>query len=160
MSNYDKDCLEFALIAARKSPDPSTQNGAYLACNDGYSASACNEFPRGVQYKDERWERPIKYSYIEHAERNVIYRAAQKGLSTDYATLYCPWFACADCARAIIQAGIVRCVGLDHTANTHPRWIESIKVAMEMLGEAGVACEFIDHKFGIQLRRDGQLITF
>jgi dCMP deaminase len=48
---------------------------------------------------------------MEHAERDAIYKAAFVGMQTEGATLYVPWFACADCARAIIAAGITRVVG-------------------------------------------------
>ena len=58
--------------------------------------------------------------------------------------MYVPWFACADCARAIIQSGIVRVVGhqlmLDKTP---PHWKESIEAAFKMLEESGVKMELI-----------------
>jgi deoxycytidylate deaminase len=89
-------CLKLAYeVAAEKSTDPSTQNGAVLVglpCSEWthevndqgqleyvqrkpcreFIASA-NFFPQGVQESEERWTRPLKYKFVEHAERNVIY---------------------------------------------------------------------------------------
>ena len=112
--SYDKD-VEFMLEAYRWaekfSTDPSTQNGAVLVSFDGWRdgqivAWGANHFPQGVLESDERWQRPLKYSYVEHAERNAIFDAAARGVATAGLTMYVPWFACADCGRAIIQAGI------------------------------------------------------
>jgi len=50
--------------------------------------------------------RPAKYRWTEHAERNAIFSAARMGVSIVGATMYLPWFPCAECARAIVQSGI------------------------------------------------------
>ena len=43
--------------------------------------SGCpNEFPRGVNVLDERWG-DEKYHFVEHAERNTIYKAIRAGYS-------------------------------------------------------------------------------
>ena len=66
------------------SPDPSTQNGAILINQKGNIVSeAWNAFPAGVKYSPERWERPLKYKIIEHAERNAIFQAAKHGIKTN-----------------------------------------------------------------------------
>jgi deoxycytidylate deaminase len=140
----DLEALQAVTLHAKSSLDPSTQNSAALY-DDGYSAwiydltLSVNGFPDRVKMTDERCERPIKYSYFEHAERNAVYRAARFGIPTTNLVLVCPWAACADCARAIIQAGIVRLVTLAPASEaTNERWDDSIRVAMEMLEESGV----------------------
>jgi dCMP deaminase len=46
-----------------------------------------------------------------HAERRAIYRAAKKGISVSGGTMYLSdRFPCADCAKGIIESGIVRLV--------------------------------------------------
>src|ERR1035441_3977564 len=114
--------------AAASSIDPSKHNGAVLAAENGtpiHSTAACNQFPAGVnELPGERWERPAKYQFIEHAERNAIYRAARQGIPTEGLVLVCPWSACTDCARAIIQSGIVMLVR--ETLPESERWAESI----------------------------------
>jgi dCMP deaminase len=158
-TTYDAD-LSLALRAAAMSPDPSTQNGAVLRFTVGVLAEQ-NRFPDGVGYTPARWERPLKYAVIEHAERNVIYRAARAGWATEGATLICPWAACADCARAIIQAGIVRLVRFE--AHASARWDDSIAIGDEMMREAGVEIVEVpmrDGAFGITLRRNGEPLAF
>lgn len=53
----------------------------------------------GVQDLPNRFQRPIKYMYFEHAERNAIFTAARHGIRTDGATLYVQALPCVDCAR-------------------------------------------------------------
>jgi dCMP deaminase len=137
-----KNILIRAYGIATKSPDPSSQNGAILISSFG-QVFACNEFPEGVTPRfDEK-----KLWTIAHSERNCIYTAAKFGISTKDSTLVCPWFACCDCAIAIIQSGIVRVIGhkqrMDLTDKTS-KWYDSILHAHTMLKEAGVVMEFYD----------------
>lgn len=148
-----RDLLVESCRYAQQSPDPSTQNAAVLCWGvGGYPIEATwevNRFPRGVAYTTARWERPLKYSVIEHAERNSIFAAARLGVSTEGLTMVCPWAACSDCARAIIQAGISRLVTISpDPVQTHQRWDESISIAMTMLDEAGVEVVYIDGPLG------------
>ena len=155
-----RDLLSTACSFAQNSPDQSTQNAAVL-CNGMTMLPltwAVNEFPRGVTYSDARWERPGKYEWIEHAERNAVFAAARRGISTDGLTMVCPWAACSDCARAVIQAGVSRLVTLrPKQEDTHARWDASISVAMTMLDEAGVEVVYIDGPLdcGVTLKRNG-----
>lgn len=157
--NPDQTHLANAIREAVLSPDPSTQNGALLVSASGrVIARGCNRFPAGVAYTTARWERPAKYQFIEHAERVVVYATARLGEPADGATLYCPWFACADCARAIIEAGIVRCVGLPMPLDqTHQRWAASCDAGDDMLREAGVEIVRVPlaRELGLTVRRNG-----
>lgn len=153
-----------AFSAATHSPDPSTQNGAVLVTPDGellYATLACNEFPVGVKYSDERWERPAKYSFIEHAERNAIYRAAREGIATQGLVMYVVWATCDNCARAIIQAGLSKVVTLppETDCGAQARWDDSIRVGLEMLEESRVEVEFFNEPIPQVplLRRNGEL---
>jgi dCMP deaminase len=53
----------------------------------------------GVKDLTDRFERPIKYMFFEHAERNAIFTAARHGIRTEGATLYVQALPCVDCAR-------------------------------------------------------------
>ena len=158
------DYLKLAYETAMKySTDPSTQNGAVLVSPEGKILSvAANHFPKGVQESKERWERPLKYSFVEHAERNVIYKAARDGFKTEGATMYCPFFACADCGRAIIQAGIKKVVGhtIPEEAATHEAWLATIDVALQMFKEAGIEYEYIRQSIGgLEVLRNGKKLN-
>jgi dCMP deaminase len=146
-------------MAEHSSTDPRTQNGAVLLCMNGRQVKGANHFPRGVRNTPQRWEKPLKYQVVEHAERNAIYRAAMLGIATDNATLVVPWFACADCARGIIQSGIKMVIGHDAPFHNRPDWQSNIDIADQMLKEAGVDFIRIKHKFsGIQIRFDGVIV--
>ena len=145
---------------ATKSPDPSTQNGAIVVTVSGREPTVadCNRFPDRVEVPPDRLKRPLKYQFIEHAERNVIYKCAKLGISTHGATMYVPWFACSDCARAIIQVGISHVVGHQRMADQTPdHWKESIAHAMTMLEEARVKITMIpDFLDGPKILFNGQ----
>lgn len=151
-------CAEYAAI---NSPDPATQNAAVIYGATGICRStiAVNRFPAGVEESTERWTRPLKYSYVEHAERNAIYAAAVQGISTAGATMVSPWAACADCARGIIQSGITRLVTMEALeARVHEGWDEMMTVGLGMLHEAGVQVCYVAGPLGIKVRRDGKVI--
>lgn len=160
-----QELLRFAYRFSAESPDPSTQNAAFLTGESGplLFTAAVNEFPEGVHYSAERWERPIKYSYVEHAERNCLFKAAAGGLCTTGLTMVCPWAACDDCARAIIQCGISCLIrNKAEPGDTHPRWGTSIAIADIMLMEAGVDIIDVEMHGGMfreldPIRRDGKL---
>lgn len=144
------DLLRLAYRAARASNDPSTQNAALLVESDGSVVLAdVNRFPDGVAATPERWERPGKYRYVEHAERNLCYRAARRGIAMDRLTMVCPWAPCPECARAIIQSGIVLLVTHKQAHDRTPeRWRGEIAVAFAMLAEAGVEVVMVDGAIG------------
>lgn len=97
-----KELLKIAYEKAKESEDSSTQNAALLVNDAGNVLVAdINRFPDGViTNKEERWERPLKYKFIEHAERNVCYISAKRGIKTEGLTMVCPWAACSDCERS------------------------------------------------------------
>lgn len=127
-------------------------------------------FPVGVKETPDRWERPAKYLWVEHAERNSIYDAVKRGVKTEGLIMFGCWVACTDCARAIIQSGIREVVTHhDPTASTRfgmpasPAWLESIKVAMQMFDEAGVKLRVLDVPLfegqDFPIRFNGKVIT-
>ena len=134
------------LHALKYSNDPSTQNGAVLVhSSGGIIIGASNGISSKLENKPERWERPQKYDYVEHAERNVIYKSAQKGIATNGLFMFCPFFSCPDCARAIIHSGISKVVGHKQFFNlADDRWREPVKTGIEMLREAGIICVLWD----------------
>lgn len=154
MDNKELLLLKLAYEEALKSPDPSTQNGALIISLDGQYMRDCNRFPDGVQYLPERWERPDKYFWIEHAERNVIFACSKYGIATNGATMVCGWAACSSCARAIIQAGIKTLITHKQAHDRSPDyWKKEIEIAMTMFKEAGVKVEFFDGEVGCDVIR-------
>ena len=72
-----------------KSKDNNTQIGAVIVGKDNEILSTgYNSFPRGINdLIPSRQERPEKYYWFEHAERNAIYNAARIGVSTKGSTM-------------------------------------------------------------------------
>lgn len=142
--------LRVAYEWAAESRDPSTQNSALLVDGEGsILIHDINRFPQHIAESDKRWERPLKYKFIEHAERNVCYAAAKKGIATEGLIMVCPWAACTNCARAIIQSGI-KCLITHKQAHdrTPEQWKEEIAIALSMLEEAGVEVVMYDGGVG------------
>jgi len=109
---WDEYYLRICRMVSARSKDPNTQIGcvivgpAHEIRSTGY-----NSLPRGIRDDvTERFERPAKYLWMEHAERNAICNAARAGTATEGCTIYVEIMPCMDCARAIVQAGIVEVV--------------------------------------------------
>ena len=107
--NWTEYFLNIAEQVKLKSKDESTQIGAVIVGDDNEILSTgYNSFPRGLNdNKPERQEKPEKYFWFEHAERNAIYNAARVGTPLVNSTIYLTsGLPCCDCARGIINAGI------------------------------------------------------
>lgn len=142
---WDLRFIELAKFVAQWSKDRSTKMACVIVGPDrevrtlGY-----NGFPRGVNDDvEERHQRPAKYQWTEHAERNAIYNAARGNTHLAGCTAYVPWFPCMDCARALVQSGIVTLVAYKPDFND-PKWGEDFKNVVVLLSEAGVLIRYVE----------------
>ena len=128
------------VYARQESEDSRTQNGALLVHPvHGPVVGAANAFPPNIMVTPERLERPMKYNYINCAERNVLYKAASRGVNTSNMHLYCPFISCPECAKAIVSCGIKKVVGHRNLMDKMPeRWRERCEIGIGILNEAGV----------------------
>jgi len=140
--------VELAIFAARKSPSRPRKVGAVLVLADGVTTlAACNDFPTGVRDLDARHAHPERLLWIEHAERNAIFAAARAGMATAGATLIATFHPCADCARAIVQAGIASL----HTLApdfADPLWGPAFRCSHAILEEGGVRVVYLERDPG------------
>lgn len=145
MADWDLRFMTLARHVGGWSKDRSRQVGCVVVGDDNIvRAIGFNGFPRGLD--DEvavRHQRPAKYLWTEHAERNAIYAAARAGISLSGTRMYVPWFPCVDCARAIVQAGIVELIAIEPDMGD-PQWGEGFGVSIEMLTEAGIKVRYLD----------------
>jgi dCMP deaminase len=76
-----------------------------------------------IEELNERWERPIKYEFVEHAERNAVYNAARVGIPLEGCRAYLNWepYPCVNCAKAFVQAGITTVIGPDIEFPNHKK---------------------------------------
>ena len=149
--NWDEYFYKIAELASLKSKDRSTKCGSVIV-GEGHTVLSIgfNGFPRKVNDDIEsRHDRPNKYLYTEHGERNSIFAAAKNGIKLDGSSIHLSGggLPCADCARAIIQAGIIEIVYRDIPFQGKGNWKESMDAAKEMLLEAGVKLTKLDENF-------------
>jgi len=132
-----------ALRASLRSPNRVRQVGAVLAACDGAEIAACNTFPAGVRDLDERHAGDGRFVWMEHAERHAIFEAARRGVATAGAHITTTFFPCIDCARAIVDAGIV-CLDTPAPAFEDPVWGASFHRSQVILREGGVEIRIVD----------------
>jgi len=128
---------------AALSKDRNTKVGAVALGPSGeIRAMGYNGMPRGCNDDiEERHERPEKYFWFEHSERNLIYNAARVGTPLEGCTLIVsPLFPCMDCARAIVQAGFKIVIA---EAEDNERWKEHAIKALELFNECNIELIYI-----------------
>jgi dCMP deaminase len=139
---WDDYFMTMVYLAATRSKDLNSHLGAVIVDDKNRIVSVgYNSFVRGINdYVPERQERPEKYFWFEHAERNAIYNAKR---DLDGCRMYTNGLPCMGCARGIVQTGIKEVI-MDvvwNDANTE-KWKEHARRAEVMLEEAGVKLRF------------------
>jgi len=147
MKNMDWDTYFMSLVyfVAMKSKDRSTKIGAIIVGPDNeIRSTGYNSFPRGVNDNvEERQDRPLKYSWFSHAERNSIYNAARIGISVKDCVMYTNGVPCNHCAFGVINSGIKEVVVDDEwNRNNYGVWLQEAERSMVMFEEAGVKVRF------------------
>ena len=148
--SWDDYFMAIAFLTAKRSKDPNTQVGACIVSREKVIlALGYNGFPRGCLDECLPWARqaavvanqPLsssssslhtKYPYVCHAEVNAILNKGSADVRD--ATLFVALFPCNECAKMIIQAGIVEVVYLqDHYHDT-----DMCRASRILFGMAGV----------------------
>ena len=136
-----------ARLIAQRSKDRSKQVGCVIVTEDLEQeiSKGWNGFIRGADDEDVYLhERPQKYRWSEHAERNAIYNAARLGRSTLNSVAFMNWFPCIDCARALHQAGVKKIYWSDDYDMNDARWYHSFQTSKRILTECGVELKYVD----------------
>lgn len=141
---WDQTFMSLAGVIALRSDDQRTKVGCCIVDPTNTIVSlGYNGAPRGVS-NEHVHNNKTKYPWVEHADRNAIYNAGRAGVPLIGCTMYLPWCPCADCARAIIQSGIIEVVlQSDEVRDT---WADSCEIAYQMLHEAGVKVRWPKNK--------------
>jgi len=130
---FDRSYLEMARIWAKNSYCVRRKVGALLVKNRMIISDGYNGTPVGFDNVCEDIDGKT-LPYVLHAEANAISKVAKSNNSSEGATLYItasPWV---ECAKLIIQAGIVRVVYIDLYHNTD---------GIDLLMRAGIKVEQI-----------------
>jgi dCMP deaminase len=153
ISESDRRFLLLCRKVREGSHDPDRKVGTVIADEAGQQlAVGTNAPPRSLgltaseSLEAMRHNPAWKYFLLEHAERNAIYAAYAEGKSLAGATMYGTLFPCADCARAIVAAGLSRLVifGLGENPDRDEKWLEHYRYAKEILARAGLTVEIVD----------------
>ena len=150
--NWDEYFMGVAMLAAKRSKDPSTQVGACIVSRDNKILSiGYNGFHIGCSDDEFPWEKTDtspdhnKYLYSTHSELNAILN--YRGGSLEGTKLYVTLFPCNECAKAIIQSGIKTLIyDSDKYAGS-----DSVVASKRMLDAAGVSYH--------QYQKSGRQIT-
>lgn len=126
----DRRYLRMARIWAENSYCQRRKVGAIIVKNSMIISDGFNGTPSGFENICED-EAGITKPYVLHAEANAITKVARSNNSSDGATLYITASPCIECAKLIIQAGIVRVVFNE---------VYRITDGIELLHRAGVEC--------------------
>lgn len=154
--SWDELFMRHAYLIASKSKDQSTQIGAILVRDGILISEGYNGICRNVKDEvPERLNRPEKYHWFEHGERNSIYNAARNGIKTMGSVMYTQGCPCSDCGRAVIQAGIEEIVLHTPWENIWKeikgvKWIDSNLKSYTMFEEANIKVRFFDKKLNIK----------
>jgi len=156
---WDEYYLSICKVVASRSKDPNTQVGCIIAGPaHEIRSTGYNSLPRGIRDNlQARLERPAKYLWMEHAERNAIYNAARCGTALEGCTIYIELMPCMDCARAIVQAGIREVVVSgermsQYTSEYYDEHFGSVEVLFQ---EVAIAVRRVPLKEDEALGRDG-----
>ena len=142
--SWDEYFMGVALLASKRSKDPSTQVGACIVDeNNRILSTGYNGFPHGCSDDEFPWAREgqdvdTKYPYVVHAELNAILNNRGKNLTG--ARIYVALFPCNECAKAIIQSGIKEVIYLSDKYGHTPM----TKASKRMLQSAGIALRQLD----------------
>ncbi len=136
--SWDEYFMGIAMLAAKRSKDPSTQVGACIVSQENIIISTgYNGMPKGCSDDEFPWAREgveTKYPFVVHAELNAILNANGRDLRGS--RVYVALFPCNECAKAIIQSGVKEVVYLsDKYADTM-----ATLASKRMLAAAGVHC--------------------
>ena len=147
--NWDDYFMSMVYLAASRSKDHKTHIGAVVVGQNKEVVSlGYNGFPRGVNdFANERQEKPIKFEWLEHGERNAIYNATLIGASLKGCSMYTNGVPCTHCARGIIQSGIREVIvdeEWDKTNSIEDK--ENSEISLQMFNEAGVKVRYWNGK--------------
>ena len=112
----DKYYIKVAQLCANNSYALKLKVGAVIVkddqiISDGFNGTPCG-FENRCETKNINGELQT-LPYVLHAESNAILKCAKYGRPTNGSTLYITHSPCIECAKLIIQAGIIRVVYLE-----------------------------------------------
>lgn len=135
MKNQNKFYMGVAHEIATASRAKVRRVGAVLVRDNNILSFGYNGTPKGFSNMCEL-DTGMTKPEVLHAESNAISKCAQSTQSSTNSTLYVTTAPCFECAKLIIQSGIIRVIYDDDYRNED---------GIKLLAEAGIAIEKINH---------------
>jgi len=149
--SWDTYFLDLVEAVARRGTCDRGRPGAVLVRDNHLLTAGYAGSPRGLPHCHEagHWLREVRHEdgvirthcvRTVHSEMNAIIQAARHGVSTLGATCYTTMAPCLDCAKALINAGIVRVVAVHgyQAADTSREWLEAAGVELVVMDPEAV----------------------
>lgn len=130
----DKRYLRMARIWSENSYCKRRQVGALIVKDKSIISDGYNGTPSGFENLCED-ENDRTKPYVLHAEANAITKVAKSSNSSEGATLYVTASPCIECAKLIIQSGIVRVVYSE---------LYRFPDGIELLEKAGIQVDLVE----------------
>lgn len=110
--DWDSYFLKIANAVSERSTCDRAMVGCVLVLEKRILTTGFNGSPSGQPHCDEVGHLMVDGHCVRtiHAETNAIIQAALHGVSTKGATCYVTHFPCMNCAKVLVNAGIVRLV--------------------------------------------------
>lgn len=152
ISMTDRAFLVQCEAVKRESHDPDRQVGALIVNHEGTVIATGSNRPLdalGLTIHDSHREitndPDWKYFMLEHAERNAINDARNHNQLLTGTTMYGTLFPCADCARAIVAAGIKRLVvpTPNSEGSRDEKWRSHYEYSRRIFDLSGIHLDFV-----------------
>jgi dCMP deaminase len=136
--------LGLALVVARRSHDIHTQHGCIITDkNNKVLGMGYNGFPANLEDDKLPLNRPDKYQWMIHSERNAIDNCTLKPIDgIAYVTGQC----CNDCIMHLYRNGIKRVVMMNHHGSQllNDESKKIFNTFIEMASKQGFSIEYVD----------------
>lgn len=154
INEHDMILMRKAEMLSCMSDDPRKKVGAIIGYPDGsIVAMGFNDLEPGTKNREKILNnKELKNEIIVHAEKNAINNALNSStINLAVCSIYVSFAPCEECAKCIIQAGIMR-VLFPKMDNSSSSWWESAEQAKELMRNAGLEFVEVEMQSALQLK--------
>lgn len=142
LNKWQKRHFSRARNVAEWSKDDSTKVGCVAVADGKYHImDGYNSLPEYLDDDDQQfWKRPDKYDFVEHAERNMLYKMARFNIKPDNFDVFMLWFPCPDCMRALEAHGCkkIYCDLKTHSLSKSEEYIRKFRNSFTIAVKSGI----------------------
>jgi len=119
------------------------ESGAIIVKNNRLITTGYVGAPRGRPHCDEKGHFMVHNHCIRtvHAELNAILQAARFGISIEGGTMYCTMTPCYECAKAIVNVGLVKVIA------TYPYPYGVADLSIQLFRDSNIEFKLLNETF-------------